>query len=284
MTTTAFPSPDPGVLKRCAILGTAPSWRLCPWADTTLEVWGLNDGYLLGVPRIDRHYDIHPVYQMAFRQPGEKAPQGSVPTGAYLRPHDHLEWLRSRPFPVYLDQARPDMPTSRTFPKDEILAWFQPHWPYRFTRGQQIVAGTDYEASSPAWMLMHAIVEGYQEIHVYGIHLATQWEYVTQRPNFEWLLGFASGRGIKIVLPEMAPICKAGFQYGFEPKADIPVQDAHHLVEAIKAEGARVHQRRAKLPWWARTRKRDCDAQLQYLDVELLDARNQAGRAQARLM
>lgn len=285
MTDTAFPTPN--TLKRCAILGTAQSWTQCPWADQTLETWTLNDGYVLGMPRISRHYDIHPFHQMQFR-PAEQRVIGSsqaheVQIGAYLRPTTHLEWLRTRPFPVFLNQARTDYPTSQTFPIDQILEFFKPHWPWRLTRKGQIVPGGDYEVSTPSWMLMHAIMEGYGEIHIYGIHLATEWEYLQQRPNFEWLLGFAAGRGAKIVLPASAPICKAAYRYAFELKADLPQQRLSQQMAKIKQEGAQLKQELATVPWYRPGRKKDLSTRVQTLDIELLDARHELGRVGAGL-
>lgn len=272
------------VLKRCAILGTAQSWKQCPFNDATLEVWGLNDGYLLGQPRADRWFDLHPPHQMLFRsQTNKVVDPATIPTGVYLRPDGHLQWLRSRTFPVYLADAHADMPTAKVFPKTELLAAFAQYWPLRLTRHGTVEPGPDYEVSTPSWMLMQAIVEGYQEIHVYGIHLATEWEYVQQRPNFEFLLGIAAGKGIKIVLPDSAPICKASYRYAFEPKADLPIQDAQKQIVAIKADGMKVHQAIAKLPWYARQRRADLKARLNQLDVDLADAKQILGRAQVAL-
>lgn len=267
-------------LRRVAIIGTAQSWNQCPWADQSLEVWGLNDAYMIGVPRANRWYDLHPPSQMTFRPSAQRAvPPAEVPIGGYMRPHGHLEWLASRPMSVYIQHARPDWPTSRTFPIEEILAFFQPHWPWRLTRRGVIEPGKDYEVSTPSWMLMHAIMEGYTEIHVYGIHLATHWEYVQQRPNFEWLLGLAAGRGIKIVLPLSAPICQSPYRYAYELKADIPLQQVEQQVLAVKMNGLKLRQQLAALPWYARGQKADIERQLQRREVELLDLRQAGHRA-----
>lgn len=275
-------SPAPP-LKRCAIIGTAPSWKQCPWQDTSMEVWGLNDGYLLGVPRADRWYDLHPIHQMNFRPTGQRVVpvEQAPPVGVYLRPEGHLEWLQSRPCPVYVQAARPEWPTSRTFPRDEILAFFRPYWPLRYQKNGAVTPGPDYEVSTPAWMLMHAIVENFSEISVWGIHLATAWEYQIQRPNMEWLLGLAAGLGIKVILPERAPICKSSYRYAYEPKADLPAQAVQRKIEAIKAEGLKLRHQHAKLPWRAFSTKRDLEARLQALDTTLLDARGESQRIQA---
>jgi hypothetical protein len=285
MTETAFPTPQP--LKRAAIIGTAPSWKQCPWHDQTLEIWTLNDGYVLGVPRISRHYDIHPTYQMQFRPNSQRVIGSSqaheVQIGTYLRPADHLAWLKSRPFPVFLNQTTPEYTHGITFPLQAVLDFYQPHWPWRLTRAGNVVPGGDYEVSTPSWMLMHAILEGYGEIHVYGIHLATEWEYLQQRPNFEWLLGFAAGRGIKIVLPESAPICRAHYRYGFEPKADIPAQQQQRRIQVVKAEGLTLRQELGTLKPWRLARKGEIETRLETLHVELLDAKQELARVNGGL-
>lgn len=278
-TQTVMPAPKP--LKRVSIIGTAPSWKQCPWNDPTMEIWGLNDGYLLGTPRATRWYDLHPIYQMNFRPADQRqVDPRDVPVGCYLRPHGHLDWLRSRPFPVVMAEKSEFHPNALVFPWEKVFEAFRPYWPWRVTRSGQIKPGSDYEVSTPSLMLMHAITEGYTEIHVYGIHLATQWEYVEQRPNFEFLLGVAAGKGLKLVLPECAPICKASYRYACEPKADIPVQQAQQAIQFIKQEGLHLRQQLAALPWYAIGDKADIEARLKYLDVELLDAKGTLGRLQ----
>ena len=165
-----------------------------------------------------------------------------------------------------------------------VLDHFAKVWPLRRTRTGQIVAGPDYEVSTPTWMLMHAIVEGYREIHVYGIHLATEWEYIQQRPNFEFLLGYARGLGIQIVLPQSTPICKASYRYAQEPKADLAVQAAAVAVAEVKARGAALKDQLAKTPRTDGARRKDLEYQLQDLDVRLADARQTQGRAQTAMM
>ena len=280
-TTTTTEQP----LKRCAILGTAPSWKQCRWEDPTLEIWGLNDGYLLGVPRANRWFDLHPFHQMHFRPSDQKhVSPADVPLGVYLRPEGHLEWLRTRPIPVYLAEARPDYPTSRTFPKQDILEFFKPYWPWRLSRTGEVTSGDNYEVSTPSWMLMQALYEGYAEIHIYGIHLATEWEYVQQRPNFEFLIGIAVGRGVKVVLPEQAPICRAAYQYAFEPKSDLPQQEAQRRIGLVKQEGAKLRQELATLPFYARAARNNALARLDQLDVDLIDAKNMLSRTHALSM
>ena len=66
--------------------------------------------------------------------------------------------------------------------------------------------GRAYLTSTAAYALALAITEGVDEIKLYGVHGATELEYIQQRPCIEWLLGLAQGRGIKVVVPDISPI------------------------------------------------------------------------------
>ena len=260
---TAGPTPE----KRCAIVGTAQTFKLAPWKDLACDILTLNDGYALGwrmglpeLPRHTIHFDLHPFNQMYFTPKGQKVVNtAAVPIGAYLRPEGHLQWLASRPHPVYLHQAPPDWPHARTFPRAEIEAFF----------------GTNYFTSTPAWMLAWALKEGYTTIEVYGIHLATEWEYVSQRPNFEWWLRCAMDRGVKLVLPVKCPLLKSKHVYAYEPKPDLPLKAIEHQIAVIKQEGATLQKRLMALryAWFSRGEIADLMARLEVVNLELADAR-----------
>jgi hypothetical protein len=255
-------------MRRVAIVGTAGSYREAPYQDPSVEIWGLNDGYMVkgGFPRADAWYDLHPTDHF-FLAP-DKLPDGTqpmvyahdVPFGYYVRPTGHLDWLASQPFPVWLHPdhatqhpASAEWPTARAFPKAEIEAHF----------GR-------YFGSTPSWMLAHAIVQGVRDIEVYGIHLATESEYIDQRPNFEFLCGCLLGAGKRtmtvadgkriyesaegrLVLPVASPVLDAKFQYAFQPsprrKAD-PIQWQMHKAQVKKQRRvAALMNRRLGLPW-----------------------------------
>lgn len=47
--------------------------------------------------------------------------------------------------------------------------------------------------------------------------MAADDEYGYQRPNCEYLIGLARGRGIKVVIPDESPLCKfqdTGIKFG----------------------------------------------------------------------
>lgn len=258
--------------KACAIVGTAQTWKLTPWDDTSIDILTLNDGYALGwrmgwpgLPRHTVHFDLHPFHQMSFQPKGKtRIVQAEAPVGAYLRPEGHLEWLRTRPFKVLVNEKPANWPAHvETFPRAELEAKY----------------GT-YFTSTPAWMLVWAIEQGYNEIHVYGIHLATQWEYVEQRPNMEFWLRHAIDRGCKVILPEKCPLLKSKHVYAYEPKPEIPLKQKEHQIALIKQEGARLQQQLAQTKFYERSRRADLLARLDVVNIELADAKQAYGRVQ----
>lgn len=258
--------------KRCAILGTAPSWTQCPWDDKGLHIFGLNDAWVLGYKRVDAWFDLHPFNHFVFYDKQRPPDPLSIPHGVYFRPKGHLEWLKQAKIPVLLQQADPAYPTSQTFPKEKVLDFWAHYWPWRVDRKGQATQGHDYEVSTPAWMLMFAVLEGYREIHIYGIHLSTEWEYLRQRPNMEFLIGVASGMGIKIVLPERAPICKAPFQYAYHEKPEVAQEPTQRAIDVLKAEQGWLRARIGKASWRQRAQVRDWTLRLQQVELELSDA------------
>ena len=75
---------DPKPEKRCAIIGTAPSYRLTPWDDPTLEIWTLNDEWIINLPRSSRHFDLHPFELFYFRDPKKKLQAVDIPAGVFV--------------------------------------------------------------------------------------------------------------------------------------------------------------------------------------------------------
>lgn len=262
--------------KACAIVGTAQTWVGTPWNDLSVDILTLNDSYALAwrkgwaqLPRHTVHFDLHPFSQMAFQPKGKtRVSQADVPVGAYLRPEGHLDWLRTRNFPVYVNEKPQGWPDHvLEFPRAEIEA----KW------------GT-YICSTPAWMLLWAIEQGYTEVSVFGIHLATAWEYQQQRPNFEFLLSAAIQRGIKVMLPEKCPLLKSKHVYAYEPKPDIPLQALEHQIGLIKQEGARLQQQLAQTKRYHLGARADLHARLAVVNLELADAKQAYGRVQQMVL
>lgn len=229
-------------MKRCCIVGTAQTWAQTPWNDPALEIWSLNDAYSLGLPRANRWFELHPLDKMWFRDPRVKYVDGrQVPKGHYIRPQGHLEWLQqhAKTIPVYLQHEPPAgwPPNAQRFPIERVFEAF----------------GSDYWACGPAYMLALAVLEGYTEIWITGIHLATQHEYIEQRPQWEHLLGRILGPhvaiserpgwriydgAVRIVLPESCPILRHGWKYAYEPKPVAPPDPEQAEWQAVQKEKA----------------------------------------------
>lgn len=93
---------------------------------------------------------------------------------------DYLERLREMPN-LYMQQAYDEVPNAREYPLQEVQDTLQ----------------SDYFGSSPAYMLGLAIHRAFAEIDLFGIDLADS-IYDHQRPNLEWMIGFAQGQGTKV--------------------------------------------------------------------------------------
>jgi len=242
--------------KRICICGTAPTWRDAPFDDPSIEFWMLNDMHLLNPPRSDRWFDLHPLDKMFFRGAGQKIAAHDVPAGCFLRPKGHLEWLRKQQIPVYVQNAAAlGSPSARTFPREEIVKRFGPNF-----------------ASSPAWMVALAILEGATEIYIYGIHLATEWEYLKQKPNLTFLMGIAAGMGVVLHLPKGCPLLAEKHQYGYEPDPDVPKVQAQRRVQQLETERINTKRSAPKRRWWQREDP-NLASRLSWLDAQIMDAK-----------
>jgi hypothetical protein len=101
----------------------------------------------------------------------------------------------------------------------------------KFPYGKLIQEFGEYFNNTISWLIAFAMHEGFKEIHIYGVDMATNAvdsEYAKQRPSCEFWLGVAVGRGIKIEIPDASDLLKTRFMYGFD-------DDKKHVFE-IKVE------------------------------------------------
>jgi hypothetical protein len=176
--------------KKVAILGFAPHWELAPFNDKSFEIWGLNDLYN-SIPRWDRWFEIHDweVYELDkiyARQDGSS----------------HVEGLKKLNCPVYMVKHYEDIPNSIPYPIEKAIKFFN----------------TRYFTNTISMMIALAIMEGFQEIHIYGVDMAVGSEYGEQRPSCEYFIGEAKGRGITVYIPPEADLLQTAFIYGFEDR------------------------------------------------------------------
>lgn len=137
------------------------------------EIWGLAWDPL---PVCHRYFEMHQNWRN-FLGGGDAA-------------EAHWRWLKYLSVPVYMLQQEHDLPTSRAYPMQEVT-----------DKIGKTCYGTAYLESSIAYMMAQAILEGADRIGIWGCDLATKGEYAYQRPNMEYLIGFARGRGVQVYVP-----------------------------------------------------------------------------------
>jgi hypothetical protein len=153
--------------------------------DDSWEIWGLNELHrYMPVERFHRWFEIHD------RAVLQKDPGGP----------EHLADLAKMDIPVYMHQHWDDIGPSLPFPADEIVENL----------------GRDYFTCCPAWMLGMAVAMGFRRIAMYGVDMATQSEYESQRPACEYWLGVAAGRGVEVSVPDTSDLLKCIGRYGYD--------------------------------------------------------------------
>jgi hypothetical protein len=106
-------------------------------------------------------------------------------------------WIGMEQHRVVLMTADPDFDQALVLPWQKLASIFGWHFGSSFT-----------------WMLGMALLEGYTDISIHGVHLAHESEYGSQRDTFFWFLGMAEGRGIKFNIDEDSGIFVANHAYG----------------------------------------------------------------------
>lgn len=188
---------------KLAIVGFAPNWDKAPFEDTDFEIWGLNELYKYfgnhEKARADRWFEIH----------NRKTPTKSVP--------EHTEWIKKCPMPVYMHEHYDDTPNSLPYPLKEVLQFVQDKGLTldTITDGQVVSIQNKYATNSITWMILLGWMEGFKEIHIYGVDLACKEEYLYQRPNLEYYIGAMQRDGVKVVTPDTCDLLKASVLYGF---------------------------------------------------------------------
>lgn len=174
-----------GAKKKICIVGFAPGKEDAPFDDPSFEFWGVNEMYMAkDVKKIDVLFELHDYKWIC---------EGK-------RYKDHIKWLQDqREIPLLMQKHFDDIPNSVPFPRREIEEEFGA-----------------YFTNTISWEIALAIKIGAEEIHIYGVNMATDIEYQSQRPSCEYYIGLARGKGIKVYLPPESDLLKAFYSYGFE--------------------------------------------------------------------
>lgn len=185
--------------KQVCILGTAETMKDAPFDDPSWEMWSIAP--VIGTPglkRVDRLLELH----------------------------DRDSWgprvaeINESKIPVWMRKHYEEIPLSEEFPIERILGKFR-----------------RYFTNSISYLIAHAILEGYTDIALFGVHMANQTEYAKQRPSCEYFLGYAEALGINIWIPEEADMLKAARLYGYEAGSVITTK-LNHLLQDMSGKQA----------------------------------------------
>lgn len=207
-------------VKKIAIVGYTTTRNDAPFDDPEWEVWGMNNLHSqpgIDITKFDRWYDLHPV-DVINQDPG------------------HVEWLKKGMLPTYVWLPHEEWPSSIEYPRLEIEAQF----------GR-------YMTNSVSWMVAHAIEELRSRtdvasdcsIGVWGVDMATDSEYGSQRPSCEWMIGVAQGMGIKVVIPDQSDLLKTSTPYGVD-NSPLRAKLTHRDAE-MKQNLANLRQQEAQI-------------------------------------
>lgn len=166
--------------RQLAICGTAETLKDAPFDDETYDIWAT--GTCLGHPefkRADALFELHP-------------------RDRWIKRADALNESKAA---IFMKKKEPEISRSVVYPIDDVLEMFP----------------RKYFTNTISYMLALGILEDiYSVISLYGVHLATENEYTYERPNLEYYIGQAEGRGIKVEIPQEAEIMKCSWMYGYE--------------------------------------------------------------------
>lgn len=171
---------------KIAIVGGSPTTKdLAPYDDPEWQIWGMMNRYT-GYERADLLFEVHAESHFS----PEEWQQYQTLYGAQMK---HLE-----------DQGK--LVSPENYPYDDALELRSGRWCLQ---------------GAVSYMLAYAILQGVDEISLYGVDLTDNHEYVTQRPFVEGWIAFAEATGIKVTWPPQSALGWYTYKYGVEPyKAD----------------------------------------------------------------
>lgn len=191
------------IMDKIAIVGFSPSTRsLAPFNDPSFELWGMNSLFQFLPGPWHRWIELH----------GQK----------HLDEIHKDQWPKIQDFfktcgiPIYMQDHYEEYPTSVKYPLEEINAMFG--W-------EDIKPGLNYYyESTVAYLIALALYENetrsvpIKEIHLYGIDMVHETEWGYQRPNTEFFIGWATGKGIKFKMPGECALMSPRWLYAYEEK------------------------------------------------------------------
>lgn len=186
--------------RRVAIVGASRRREQAPGfggPDPEWCVWAINE---IWQPRYDRHFELHPL---------SKPPQDDR----------ELKFLRECRAPCYVLALDPEVvPAGVRYPLERLRA-----------------AGlrNDYFTCTFAYQIALAIVDGFEEIGLFGLRLweGSPRERLLEQPCVNYWIGVAEGRGVRVT--DASRLTDAPFRYGYD--YDPELQYGKVVVESARA-------------------------------------------------
>ena len=211
--------------KKVAIMGFADSRDMAPFKDESWEIWGLNSLFeMIDMAHVTRWFEIHDIKLFSV-DTNKEIGFGLTRTG-----QPYLQALTQLNCPVYMVEKYETIPNSIRYPLEDMITEFDPklrrlEWSKPFSHSADL-DWNGYFTNTVSYMIALAIHDGYEEIGIYGVDMATSQggignEYAAQRPSCEYYIGVAQGKGIKVTIPDEADLLKTRFIYGFEMMRDL---------------------------------------------------------------
>ncbi|MCK5564542.1 MAG: hypothetical protein KAJ07_04795 [Planctomycetes bacterium] len=218
-----------GKNKTVAIVGFAQSTMHEVNESKADEIWSVNYAHRYDLPRIDRLFELHPLEWLAVY--GGK------------RTVEHHEWLhKEHEFPIYTYEQYEEMPNSVAMDWDRLYTVFN------LNRRGDREEGQPYLTSTINYMVLWAVLEGFERIELYGVQMSSGTEYGYQKAALEWSLGYAQGRGVEVWLPEICELMHARvYHEGGQmlPPEEVTDQLAHYKYEATWYQDKAAHNQKA---------------------------------------
>ncbi len=190
-----------GTIRKVAVVGSNPATcELAPFDSPYWDIWVLNEAPTTWEPpRIDAVFQIHKWESFARTDNSLKA--------------NHWDWLQEpHDFPIFMEEVLPQVPASVEYPLKEII---------------DFCGGRKFLTSSAAYALALAHYLGYDEVGVWGVHVASEWEYEFQREGIAYWLGRIDATA-KLSLVKGCGLLSAPL-YGYDGETMI---DLHYLIRS----------------------------------------------------
>jgi len=210
-------------MKVAIVCGSPSSEFMAPYDDQEVEIWVLgNRMHRHTAKRVTRVFEVHDNLSEHHDVAGYKAALHQV----------------AKKYKVIVGEKFGSLsPNMEVYPYAEVEQLY----------------GSLYLTSSPAYMIAYALLMGVEELQIYGVDLSiSDHEYFWQRPCVEAWIGFAKGRGVKVVIPEVSHVGKSryveGRDWGNDTEVGIFSEESFAAMAAEhKAEMDAVQDERRKL-------------------------------------